>query len=211
MPAPSDEPRTRGYKKKERTRLQLLSAAIDVIATHGEAFTIQDVTTRAGVSNGTFYNYFDDRDRLIDAVLPSVLSSFIIETEAVVPDEDPAVRFATITAMALHRAATDGKTVRAMLRLDAVQQAILDRSGVLDHLLNDLNDGVRHGRFSIEDEQAALDVVAGSLLLAARRMADGSTPASYPRTVVSALLRALGVAPDEAEALATAAVHSSRH
>ena len=30
MPATSDEPRTRGHKKKERTRRQLLDAAIDV-------------------------------------------------------------------------------------------------------------------------------------------------------------------------------------
>ena len=52
------EPRTRGYRKKERTRRQLVSAGLRVLAEKGQGLTVSDVVTAAEVSNGTFYNYF---------------------------------------------------------------------------------------------------------------------------------------------------------
>ena len=76
MATATDQPLTRGHKKKARTRRRLIAAAIDVIADRGEAFSISDVTTAAGVSHGTFYNYFDDRDALLGAVVPQVLADF---------------------------------------------------------------------------------------------------------------------------------------
>jgi AcrR family transcriptional regulator len=59
---------SRGHKKRELTRHQLIAAGIAVLAEKGEALTISDVVARAEVSNGTFYNYFTDRDELIDAL-----------------------------------------------------------------------------------------------------------------------------------------------
>ena len=67
---------SRGHKKRERTRTQLLNAGIHVMAEKGEAFTVSDVVAQANVSSGTFYNYFADRDELITALnLYSPLSS----------------------------------------------------------------------------------------------------------------------------------------
>lgn len=66
---PAEKVITRGHKKKARTRRALLDAALDVLAEHGEGFSIADIATRAGVAHGTFYNYFADRDALIDAVV----------------------------------------------------------------------------------------------------------------------------------------------
>ena len=60
--------RTRGYKKKERTRRQLVEAGVRVLAARGEGLTVSDVVAEAEVSNGTFYNYFPDREVFIDAV-----------------------------------------------------------------------------------------------------------------------------------------------
>ncbi len=205
MPATSDEPRTRGHKKKERTRRQLLDAAIDVIADRGEAFTVQHVAEQAGVSNGTFYNYFEDRDQLIDAVLPEVFEAFVLETAEEVTHDDPAVRFATMSTRVLERAAAEQHTIRAMLRLDGVQRAILDGSGVLDHLRHDLDEGSDQGRFSFEETQAMLDIVIGALLLAARRIADQPRNARYQTQVVAGLLRSLGITATEARQLADAA------
>ena len=41
-----------------------------------EATSVEVLAERAGVSNGTFYNYFDDREALVDAVVPEVLAGF---------------------------------------------------------------------------------------------------------------------------------------
>ena len=60
MDLSSSRPRTRGYKKRERTRRSLLDAGVETFAKLGGGLTVRDVVECAGVSNGTFYNYFDD-------------------------------------------------------------------------------------------------------------------------------------------------------
>lgn len=195
------EQRTRGHKKKERTRRHLIDAAIDVIAARGEAFSVSDLTKHAGVSNGTFYNYFEDREQLIDAVLLEILTTFARDSAEAVFDDDPAVRFATITAMALQRATTDGDEIRAMFRLEAVQRAMIDGQA-LHHMRSDLIAGATTGRFTTDVDDATLDIIVGTMLLAARRITAGTVAAEYPSRVIDQLLRMLGVAPDEARVIA---------
>ncbi|MEL6981589.1 MAG: TetR/AcrR family transcriptional regulator [Actinomycetota bacterium] len=197
--------RTRGHKKKARTRRKLLSAAVDVIAARGESFTVSDVVAHAGVSHGTFYNYFDDREQLIEAVVPEVLRAFAAEGAANVVDADPATRFATITAMAFVRAGVTPDAVRVVLRLETVQQAI--RSGaVVAHLRSDLAEGAASGRFDVVDPDATLDVVLGTMLLACRRIIDDPVADEYPSQVIDVLLRSLGLDRVEASTIAEASV-----
>lgn len=206
MPDSTNQPTvTRGHKKKERTRRQLIAAAIDVIAERGEGFSVSDIVARAGVANGTFYNYFTDREELIEAVVPEVLAAFALESAHAVVHDDPARRFATISALALTRAATNPDQIKVVLRLDAVLQAILDGE-VVTHLRDDLAAGVATGRLTIATGPAAVDVVVGSLLLAARRTVDGGVDDEYRRRVVAQLLRSLGIDADEAVDLAEQAV-----
>ena len=54
--SPPIETRTRGHKKRERTRNQLIAAALRVFAQKGGALTVSDVVAEAEDSNGTFYN-----------------------------------------------------------------------------------------------------------------------------------------------------------
>jgi AcrR family transcriptional regulator len=69
------EPRTRGHKKKERTRRHLIAAGLRVLGEKGQGLTVSDVVAEAEVSNGTFYNYFADRDELLEELAEhSVLS-----------------------------------------------------------------------------------------------------------------------------------------
>lgn len=205
LPAAVDTVITRGHKKRERTRRQLVAAAIDVIAERGEAFSISDITDRAEVSNGTFYNYFDDREQLIDAIVPEVLSTFAQRSAASVAATDPAERFATITALMFRRATVAPDPIRVLLRLDAVQRAIV-QGRALDHLRADLDDGVTSGRFTIDIDDATIDVLVGALLLAARRLADQPVADHYEASVIERLLRMLGVAGEEAAELAREAM-----
>ena len=200
-----DGPHTRGHKKKQRTRAQLIAAAIDVITTKGETFSVGDITTRAGMSHGTFYNYFEDRDALIAAVVPEVLTAFAVESAALISDEDPAVRFAAITALALRRAIVAPDETRLLLRLDAVQRAIVE-APAMDPMREDLAAGAAAGRFLVGPDAATLDVIVGTLLFATRRMLDEAVTDHYPVGIVAQLLRSLGVPADEASGLAQQAM-----
>jgi len=55
--------------KRERTRVALIEAAIDVLAEKGlEGASIDDLVRVAGMARGTFYNYFQTREEVICAV-----------------------------------------------------------------------------------------------------------------------------------------------
>ena len=73
-------PPTRGHKKRSRTRQTLLDAALRVLAENGEGFSVTEVAARAGVSHGTFYNYFRDRDELMDALVLYSVEEFAVRT-----------------------------------------------------------------------------------------------------------------------------------
>src|SRR5262245_26098618 len=61
-------PRAR-LPKRERTRLRLMRAALEVVARRGVvAATAQEVAAAAEVANGTFYNYFPTREALFEAL-----------------------------------------------------------------------------------------------------------------------------------------------
>lgn len=196
---------TRGHKKKARTRVQLLDAALAVLAERGEAFSISDVVDRAGVSQGTFYNYFADRDALLDELVAHAVEGFAATAARTVDDVDPAVRFARISARALALAVESPATVRFALRLEAAQRALLV-AGPLAHLRQDLLDGHRSGRFPEPVDDATLDVIFGALMLAARRVLDHQEDAAYRSVVIRRLLMSLGIERSEARRIADDAV-----
>lgn len=208
MATVTDPPPTRGHKKKARTRQALLDAALEVLAEQGESFSVVDIAARAGVSHGTFYNYFADREELVAALVPVLVESFAAQAATEIDESDPAARFAVITARALAVAADARELVRVALRLEAAQRGLL-AEGPLAYLREDLAAGHAAGRFDGPPDDGTLDVVLGALLLAARRIVDGEAGLDHRRSVIRRLLAALGVPPPEAEALADRAVARS--
>ena len=198
---------TRGHKKRSRTRQQLLDAGLEVIAERGEGFAIGDVAARAGVAHGTFYNYFADRDELLDALVAHSVEEFASAAARDVDEPDPAMRFARISARALVAAADSPSFIRGLLRLEAAQRALLI-DGPLAYLRHDLVAGHRSGRFPEAPDDASIDVVLGALLLAARRVIAGESDADYPARVIRRLLMALGVEGGEAASIARRAIVS---
>jgi AcrR family transcriptional regulator len=176
-----------------------------VLAERGEGFSIADVATRAGVSHGTFYNYFSDRDELLDALVTHAVEDFASLAAREVDLADPAMRFALISARALAMAVESPNTVRATLRLEAVQRALLVE-GPLAYLRQDLLDGFHAGRFPEPPDDGVFDVILGALLLAARRVIEGEDDPQYRGAVIRRLLMSLGVAGDEASWIAAQAV-----
>ena len=199
---------TRGHKKKARTRQLLLDTALDVLAEQGEAFTVADLAGRAGVSHGTFYNYFSDRDELVEALVPHIVSRFADRMAVEVTDTDPAARIARITASGLEMAIREPHTVRVALRIDAVQQGLV-ADGPFAHFGQDLADGYATGRFLGSLDDGTVDLVLGGLLFSARRIIDGEHSADYRISILQRVLQALGIDAEEAAALASDAVTSA--
>jgi len=202
MATPSREPRTRGYRKKERTRRQLVAAGLRVLADKGQGLTVSDVVAEAEVSNGTFYNYFADRDALLAALAEhSTLS--LAAAAAAEPIDDPARRFALATASVLCRARDDETWARVLLRLVSRPASGVD---LARYLREDLDEGFARGRFEVGADDAALDQVAGLIVMTLRRLVEPGAAPDAPKRAVERGLRALGLAEAEAAQLATEAV-----
>ena len=66
-------PRRSRIENSELIRERLFSAAAEVVGHVGYAnASIALITQKAGVAQGTFYNYFESRQDLLDRLLPSV-------------------------------------------------------------------------------------------------------------------------------------------
>lgn len=193
--------------KRERTRLLLLDAALEVLADEGEGFSLTSVSARAGVAHGTFYNYFVDRDALMDALVPHSVEQFALRAALEVQVDDEAERFAIISARALRTAAESPNVVKVALRLDSVRRA-LAVDGPLAYLGQNIHDGHASGRFSEALDDGTYDVILGALLLAARRVINGESSDDHRTSVIARLLTSLGIDPREARAIAGRAVSS---
>ncbi|MCP5060170.1 MAG: TetR/AcrR family transcriptional regulator [bacterium] len=205
MTAPQAEGKpSRGHKKRERTRHQLIGAGIAVLAEKGEALTISDVVARAEVSNGTFYNYFTDRDELIDALADHSLTSLAAESAAQTTDQDPARRFAFATLRVLNRAAEDPNWGRVVLRLIDHRRSYSRE--MVGYLREDLSSGFDEGRFEFGADEVTLDVLAGLTLMSVRRIVRGDAPPDHAARVLERALAILGIPKDEARDLATEVV-----
>ena len=198
---------SRGLKKKSRTRLALLQAALQVLSEQGESFSLTEVASRAGTSHGTFYNYFKDRDELMAALVPYWVEAFAIRSAEEVTHPDLAVRFATISARALRTATEAPELVRVALRIEAVQRALVVE-GPLSYLQSNLIAGYKAGRFIGAPDDGTLDVLLGALLIAARRNVDGDANDGYSISVIQRLLMSLGIDHAEAKTIASNAVSS---
>ncbi len=74
LPSAPKAPRgKRRIEKSEQTREALLQAAADVVGEKGFAdASVTLITQKAGVGQGTFYNYFESRQEILDELMPTV-------------------------------------------------------------------------------------------------------------------------------------------
>lgn len=76
-------PEPRWERRKEARPQELIAAALDLFVEKGFAATrLEDVAARAGVSKGTLYLYFDNKEALFKAVVQEGILPVIEEGEA---------------------------------------------------------------------------------------------------------------------------------
>jgi AcrR family transcriptional regulator len=200
-PTPADSPR-RISAVRARTRAALLDAAVRVFARKGIGETaIHEIATEAGVSSGSFYNYFRTREEVVDAagtMLARQLTDEISGSYATV--EDAAERVSIGARRFMRKALEDPVWGAAVLRVWG-SAPVMNRS-VSSAVLQDLRSGKRSGVFRFGSERAAVDLLQGATLAAMRTMLEGRAGGEHAEAVAALILRGLGVADREARAIA---------
>ena len=183
-------------KKRERTRSAILDSAISVFADKGfEATTILDVTNHADLANGTFYNYYQNKEEL----LRDVAAGLALEITGRINDEMEGLshgptRVALATARLLQIARREPEWLDVFLESVFIVPEL--QSASVQYLRQDLEIGIEQGHFSIEINLLLINQIL-SLIRAALLMDRDMSDATIKQTC-EAMLRLLGSTPTKA-------------
>jgi AcrR family transcriptional regulator len=192
--------------KRERTRRDLMRAALAVLNERGvAAATVQEMAAAAGVANGTFYNHFATREALFEAIVVWLVDSYCRHIdESYAHIEDGAERMAIGNRRYVLFAVESPEWVRLILGLQDAGASMVAHTA--PYALRDLKLGLKQKRFRFASEAAAMDLIAGTVMQAMRRVAAGEAGKSHACATAATVLRGLGMAYDEAEEVARRAL-----
>lgn len=188
--APAREPR--GARRRRETRGRLLNAAFKLMAERGmEGVAINDITEAADVGFGTFYNHFETKEAIYDAVVHMVFEDFAVALDQLVKDvEDPAKMVSFCVRHALLRAQREPLWGRFLLREGYSIRSVTKGLGY--YLLRDITNGAASGRFKFVDLFGSTIAVAGSVLVAVAAGLDATE-----KSPQAAVLKSMGVKPSD--------------
>lgn len=188
--------------KRERTRRQLITAAIQVLSARGVAgASIQEIAAVAGMANSTVYNHFDTKDEVVQAVaiwLADTLCRRISDSYAHI--KDGAERMSIGGRRYIWLAEQSPMWALLMLEVAAAAPDLIKE--IRKYSLADLRLGIRQKSFRVTSIEAAMDLINGTGAQAMRSVAYGLVPSGHDSAVAAMILRGLGMPYEEADAVA---------
>ncbi len=187
---------TTGKKKRERTRSALLDSAISVFASKGfEATRIIDITNHAALANGTFYNYYQDKDEL----LRDVAAGLAVEITRRINDEMEGLthgptRVVLATARLLQIARREPEWVNVFLEGVFIVPEL--QSATVQYLRQDLEMGIEQGHFKVQINLLLVNQILS--LIRAALLLDPHVSDDTMTQTCEAVLRLLGSTPTRA-------------
>ncbi len=197
-------PATKGRhtRRRERTRKRLVEAARTLFARQGvDSTRINEITEEADVGFGSFYNHFDGKEAIVEAVLAETIAAQGAAVDALTRDlDDPAEVVAVAHRHFVGLARTDRDWAWLLVRLDVSHNVTLAALGPFAR--RDVDRGIRAGRFRVGNRQVALFAAGGALLAVMRMVLDGDAPRDADRHHAEGVLRLLGLSPEDAAEVA---------
>ncbi|MFN4229477.1 TetR/AcrR family transcriptional regulator [Parvibaculum sp.] len=193
---------TAGGSKRERTRSALLDATVSVVAAKGmEAAKILDITEAAGLANGTFYNYFDDKESILrEAAYGIALAVGRQLDEEMSSIGDAGRRVVTATTRFIEIVVREPDWAHVLLGSAEVMPEM--RKDIYRYLRSDIELGVEQGKFDVEVTGFLLDQVASLIGVSIRTQISTGPNAALTRQTCESILRLLGMSPAKARKLA---------
>jgi AcrR family transcriptional regulator len=208
-------------RRRRRTRARLLRAALELMAERGmEGVAINEITDAADVGFGTFYNYFESKEAIYDALVEEVVEAFGSALDQIADHvDDPAEVLAASVRYTVEQAYKDPLWGSFLVQSGFSARAL--ERGLGPRMLRDLKRGIEAGRFEVRDLPVTIVAVRGAVLSAIDaqvELARGSTnqsgfaaslgvdPQTLPSRGAAMLLRLLGLDPDDAADVANQAL-----
>lgn len=193
-----------GRERRTRTRARIIAAAFDVLGDErGLHARAEDVAEKASVTRATFYNHFDGMAALREALSIELTHEFLEAVTAVISAlPDGRDRSALAVRFYLRRAAADRRWAWSMINLSAT--GLIFGAETSRQAEQTVREGVSEGVFPHISVPLGRDLLLGTTLAAMGSIVRGGVAESYPEEVAGAILVALGVPLEEADARAGA-------
>ena len=194
-----DPPRTptRAVQRQAQTRADLIRAAGELIAERGlDGLRVGDITDRANVAFGTFYNQFKTKDDVVEAVIAEALVGLAQSIEDSPAFADPAQAVVASTRAIVRIAYDDPGLARLLINLEQAEsrfeRIIRPQAGAM------LERGVTSGVFRITDLPTVLTMSIAAAFEVIRGVVDGRLGEGADLTCAEVLLRIAGMDPIDA-------------
>jgi len=181
-----------GAEKRSRTHAELLGTALELFGRpHGRNTRIEDVCARARISRGTFYNYFDSLEQLLEALSDALTRDFDSAVhQAFASLGGPAERTCAAMRYYLHAPLADPRWGWAIVNSSV--GAMLYGDNITRRVQESIQEGIDSGEFTIASADVGRDILLGTGISATVTLLGGGAPQDYPEQVARHLLLALG-------------------
>ena len=187
-----------GENKRGRTRGALIDSAIDVFAEKGfEEASISEIAAIAGLSNGTFYNHFKDKNELAAASAGAIAFEIARCLDELMSDLESGVSRIVVATSAFLRLALQHEPWGKVL-VEQFQRRPVAAAAAARYMRSDVETAVAQRDLDVTVDGFLLEQL-GALMMAAlrRQLADGYQEALMRRTCEN-VLRVLGLTPKQA-------------
>jgi AcrR family transcriptional regulator len=197
-----DAPLTRGARSRLATRTKLIEAAHALMAEKGfDSSTIEEITRRADVGFGTFYNHFESKEDIATAVFAQRASEIRVVTDEIsAAEQDRSVAVTYIQKMFLTKAVLDPVWARFIVRVQDSHRQMNET--FVASAANDIRIALEQKRFSVTCIDTAADITIAALISAMRRILEGGPSEQITIETVECLMVLYGVEMTEARRLA---------
>ncbi|BBY80206.1 TetR/AcrR family transcriptional regulator [Mycolicibacterium pulveris] len=183
---------SRAARRQAQTRADLIRAATELIAERGlDGLRVSDITERADVAFGTFYNQFKAKDDIVEAVVADALVGLAGSIENSPASDDPALAVAATTRAIVRIAYDDPTLARLLVNLEHAEarfeRIIRPQAGAV------LERGMATGVFDIDDLPTVLTMSIAAAFEVIRGIVDGRLGEGADLTCAAVLLRMAGM------------------
>jgi AcrR family transcriptional regulator len=195
---------TRTELRQQQTRQRLREAAYALMSTQGvDATAIQEVTDKANIGFGTFYNYYPTKEALALDVLDCLIHNLGERNDAItraLGETDPARIVANSVRFVIRDMITNSMWRFWLARLDLLVDRM--RLGFGPFGLRDIAVAVAAGSYDLIDGDAerAWSHLIWLMAAAGRDITDGHAAPEHERRYAEAILRVNGVKHSDAHA-----------
>lgn len=176
----------------------MIEAARQLIAQKAiEATPIAEITEAADVAVGSFYNHFDSKDELVQAVVSDTMEEHGAHVDRVTAGmTDPAEVLAASLRLTVRKVDHDPIWGWFVVRTNSMVPGLRETLG--RRLGRDLRRGFRDGRFAAYEEQTIMAAIGGAVLGVMQSKLLGQVPADADVHLAKEVLCMLGLRPEEA-------------